>query len=348
MTVFLLAILFCFITFLTINLAKIYLESIKKDGDVKLYYEFGPNTIKYSFDEESAASDIAEQFRSYGISYGIDVSEWQGDIDWQKVKATGIKFAIIRCGFRQIEGSEIIEDDKYRQNIEGATNAGLKVGVYFYGTAKNEKEAIEEAEFTIGLIKDYELSYPVVYDTEAFDMGRLKNIDYSTLTDNAITFTETVGSYGYETMVYSYYNAFSYMLDTGKFDGKLIWLAHFADRTNYRGNYDMWQYSSKGKVDGIKTEVDLNISYFTYVNEESSILPNPKYKSAPSVVFRDVDEEIKLKRLTVFRNAPTESMPNKLGKIKRGEIVKRTGISEEFSRIIYNDREVFVSNDDIA
>ncbi len=348
LVIILLVLLFSFIIFLMFNLFKIYIESIRKTDDVKLYYEFGPNTVKYAFDEQSATSDISEQFRSYGISYGIDVSEWQGNIDWIKVKATGISFAIIRCGFRQIEGSDIIEDANFKTNIEGAINAGLKVGVYFYGTAKNEKEALEEAEFTINLIKDYNLSYPVVYDTESFGTGRLKNVDYSTLTDVALIYTETVGSYGYETMVYSYYNAFSYMLDTGKLEGKLIWLAHFSDRTDYKGNYDMWQYSSQGRVDGIKTNVDLNISYFNYVDEESSILPNPKYKTPPDVHFSDVIETVKLKTKAIYRTSPTEDMPNKLGYIKRGEIVKRTGISSKFSRIIYNDREAYVLNGDLS
>ncbi len=340
-------ILFSMVGFLTISLVKYYYDHFKKDDEVKLYYEFGPNTISYDYDEVAETSDLKEQFISYGISYGVDVSEWQGIIDWEKVKRTGISFAMIRCGFREISGNEIKEDDKFRINIEGATKAGLKVGVYFYGTAKNEKEAQEEAEFTIDLIKDYNITYPVVYDTESFNMGRLKNVSNSSLTDNILTFTETIGLYGYETMVYSYHNAFTYMLDTGKLDGKLIWLAHYTDRTNYKGNYNMWQYTSEGKVDGIKTKVDLNVSYFTYVDDEAKIVPNPRYVKAPTLNFKEVQETVKTKKETAIRTGPTDEIPNRLGTLKRGETLTRTGIHETYSRIIYNGREAYCKTEDL-
>lgn len=335
------------VTFFTYSLFDFYKTNIKSDG-VKLYYEFGPNTLSYSFDEEAESIDISEKFLSYGISYGIDVSEWQGEIDWNKVKATGISFAIIRCGFRQTHGSEVKEDQVFRKNIERATKAGLKVGVYFFGTAATEEEAIEEALFTVNLIKDYNITYPVVYDIETFNEGRLKNVSYSTITDNVLAFTETVGSYGYETMVYSYHNALSYMLDTGKFDGKLIWLAHYADKTNYKGNYNMWQYTSEGKVDGINTKVDLNVSYFTYVDDESKIVANPAYVSAPEVEFTNEEERVRIIRDTTARTGPTSEIPNKLGTIKKNTVTLRTGKSERFSRIIYDGREVYVLNDDVG
>ena len=215
-TITFMTIILLLIGFLTVNLFIFYNKNIKKssDGDL-LYYNFKPNTIALSKNAVDYSNvDISEQFLSYGISYGIDVSEWQGDINWDKVKKTGISFAMIRCGYRQIVGNNYYEDAKFKQNIEGAINAGLSVGVYFYGTAKNEQEALEEAEFTVNLIKDYNITYPVVYDAEVFNRGRLANVSYSTITDNILTFTETVGSYGYETMVYSYYDAFMNMLVT--------------------------------------------------------------------------------------------------------------------------------------
>lgn len=334
-------VLFSMVGFLTISLVKYYYENVKKDDEIKLYYEFGPNTISYDYDETTATSDIGEQFLSYGVSYGVDVSEWQGEIDWEKVKRTGISFAIIRCGFREISGSEVKEDDKFRMNIEGATKAGLKVGVYFFGTAKNEDEAKEEAEFTINLIKDYNITYPVVYDTESFGTGRLKNTSNSILTDNILTFTETIGSYGYETMVYSYHNAFTYMLDTGKLEGKLIWLAHYTDKTNYKGNYNMWQYTSEGKVDGIKTKVDLNVSYFTYVDDASKIVQNPRYIQAPQLPFVEVEETVTTKKETIIRTGPTDQIPNRLATVNRNTTFIRTGIHDVYSRIIYNGREAY-------
>jgi len=340
-----LTIILVFIGFLTVKLFLYYNESVKPLDEAKLYYEFQPNTIAYEY--SPYISDINEQFQSYEISYGIDVSEWQGQIDWEKVKNTGISFAIIRCGFRQIDGSEIHEDAAFKKNIEGALAAGLRVGVYFFGTAKNEKEALEEAEFTINLIKDYELSYPVVYDVETFNRGRLKNISYSTITDNILTFTETVGSYGYETMVYSYHNALTYMLDTGKLDGKLIWLAHYADKTNYKGNHHMWQYTCEGKVDGINGYVDLNVSYFTYVDNERDVIQNPRYIKNPEISFKSIKDKIKTNKKAQIRTSPTDEIPNRLGYLNKNEILERTGISEKYSRIIYNGRTAYINNDDI-
>lgn len=335
-------------SFLVFNAFKMYFTKIKPMNEVKLIYEFKPDTIKYqAFNDTNDLGDISEKFLSYGVSYGVDVSEWQGHIDWEKVKATGISFAMIRCGFRQTEGSEVIEDATFRRNIEGATKAGLKVGVYFFGTAKNEAEAIEEAEFTINLIKDYHLTYPVVYDIETFNSGRLKNIGMSTITDNVLAFTETVGSYGYETMVYSYKDALSYYLDMGKLEGKLIWLAHWVNKTDYKGTYHMWQYSDAGRVDGIKTNVDLNISYFDYVDDEEDIVESPIGEHTTDVVFTPTDEEVKAVRKATIRTSPTAAIPNKLGTIKKNTILTRTGISENYSRVIYNGKTVYILNKDI-
>lgn len=345
LTISFLTFVFFMVSFLVINLIKMYNNTIKPMDEVKLIYDFGPNTLKYeSFNDHSLNSDISEQFLSYSVSYGVDVSEWQGYIDWDKVKATGISFAMIRCGFRQIEGNEIIEDATFRQNVEGAIKAGLKVGVYFYGTAKNEAEAIEEAEFTINLIKDYNISYPVVYDAETFNSGRLKNISYSTITDNILTYTETIASYGYDTMIYSYKDALSYYLDMGKLEGKLVWLAHWVEKTNYKGNYNMWQYTDSGRVDGIKTAVDLNVSYFNYVEDESKIVEIPNNAIVPEVEFREVNETISTYQNITMRTSPCDTIPNKFGTIPKNTTLVRTGISEEFSRVIYGGKTVYIYN----
>ena len=341
------AIIFIFTAFLTTNLFLFYNKNIK-NREVKLYYDFKPNTVTVNNFLNYSNTDISEQFLSYGISYGIDVSEWQGSINWEKVKKTGISFAMIRCGYRQTEGSEIHEDARFKENIEGATKAGLTVGVYFFGTAKNEKEALEEAEFTINLIKDYNLTYPVAYDAETFDQGRLQNIDYSTISNNILTFTETIGSYGYDTMVYSYHDAFIYKLDMGKFDGKLIWLSHFSPTTGYNGNFNMWQYTSEGHVDGITTKVDLNISYFKYVDNEEDVTINPNYKHANDIPVTLIDDSIKTTSKTTLRTSPTTSIPNKYGYINKGITLKRTGYTEDFSRVNYNGRTLYISNDDLV
>lgn len=348
-TISFMSIILCLVLFLTVNLFVFYNKNIKKSDDgTILYYNFKPHTIAYyqKYPDYSDV-DISEKFLSYGISYGIDVSEWQGNINWEKVKNTGISFAMIRCGYREIVGNNFYEDAKFRKNIEEATRVGLQVGVYFYGTARNEKEALEEAEFTVNLIKDYNITYPVVYDAEVFNRGRLVNVSNSTITDNILTFTETVASYGYETMVYSYYDALTNILDTGKFDGKLIWLSHFSETTGYTGNYNMWQYTEEGRVDGISTNVDLNISYFQYVDNEEDIVPNPRYKNIKDDDMMACLDEVKTVKNSVLRSTPTSSLPNRFGRVNRGTVLKRTGYNDDFSRIDYNGRIVYISNDNI-
>lgn len=340
-----LVIVLSLVCFLSCSLVNYYQKNIKKPKETQLLYVFEPNTISYNYTASNIDADISEQLLSYGISYGIDVSEWQGNIDWEKVAKTGISFAMIRCGFRETVGSEIKEDSLFRKNIEEATKAGLNVGVYFFGAAKTEEEALEEANFTIDLIKNYNLTYPVVYDIESFNEGRLKNVSYSTITDNILTYTETISSYGYETMVYSYKNAFTYMLDTGKLDGKLIWLAHYVDETDYKGNYNMWQYTNEGRVDGITTNVDLNISYFKYVDNESLIVENPNYKKAPEIHFESVNEEVITKKPTPMRSSATLEIPNRLGTLPKETNLLRIGTSTDFSKVLYNGRVVYIENE---
>lgn len=329
------------VLFLTVNLVKYYNKYIKRNTD--LVYVFDSST-KNKIETITSYLDAEESYLSYKESYGIDVSEWQGNIDWVKVKNSGISFAMIRCGFREYVGGLIKEDAKFKKNMEGAINAGLIVGVYFYGGARNEKEALEEAEFTYNLIKDYTLTYPVAYDIEAFTEGRLTSANKSNVSDSVITYAETLAGYGYQTMVYSYKTAFTDILDTGKFDGMLIWLAHFADSTDYHGNYNMWQYSEEGRVDGILVSVDLNISYFTYVQDENEIIENPNYIYPPNVEFTSVDDEVKTIKNATIRNSATTDMPNSLGVIKRGTVLKRVGVSEKFSKIIYENKTVFIEN----
>lgn len=325
------------VTILTVNLFLFYHKNVAK---VPLYYEFKPNTISY----ESENIYTGEKYMSYDISYGIDVSEWQGSIDWEKVRSTGISFAMIRCGFRESSGSNIKEDARFKENIEGATRAGLRVGVYFYGTATTEEEALEEANFTLKLVEPYDLFYPIAYDIESFDTGRLKNISYSTITDNILTYTETIASYGYDTMVYSFKNAFIYKLDTGKLDGKNIWLAHYVEESDYKGTYTMWQYTNEGKVSGVPGYVDLNVSYFTYVDDPKKVVANPNEQENLTEKITSLDDEVIVKERTELYSTPTKDIPNRIGYIERGAKLKRSGISNTFSQVSYENRTAYIEN----
>lgn len=208
-------------------------------------------------------TEIKKQHTTDATSrFGIDVSKWNGDIDWDKVKADGVEFVMIRCGYRGTTMGSLIEDPNFLVNIRGAKAAGLDVGVYFFTQAINEVEAVEEASMVIALCEGYELDYPVMIDSEgAGGNGRADSLDVETRTKVCKAFCETIENAGHEAGVYasrSWYNA---NLEVNKLEKYRIWLAEYRSTPLYSGYYDMWQYTSKGKVDGIEGNVDLNISY---------------------------------------------------------------------------------------
>ena len=193
---------------------------------------------------------------------GIDVSKWNGDIDWDKVKADGIEFVMIRCGYRGSVTGALVEDPYFMKNIRGAKAAGLKVGVYFFTQATNEVEAVEEASMVIALCDGFELDFPVVIDSEgAGGNGRADSLDIATRTKVCKAFCETVENAGYEAGVYASRSWYNQNLEVSELDDYKIWLAEYRSTPLYSGYYDMWQYTSKGSVDGIEGNVDLNISY---------------------------------------------------------------------------------------
>ena len=200
-----------------------------------------------------------------GTSLGIDVSKWQKEIAWDKVKEDGIDFVIIRCGYRGSVSGCLVEDPYFEQNIKGAIAADLKVGVYFFTQAVNEVEAVEEASMVVSLIRDYELDYPVFIDTEsAGGNGRADALDEETRTAVCEAFCATVRNAGYQSGVYASRNWYNTRVDVEKLERYVIWLAEYRKVPLYQGYYHMWQYTSKGKVDGIEGNVDLNISYLGY------------------------------------------------------------------------------------
>lgn len=193
---------------------------------------------------------------------GIDVSKWNGDIDWDKVKAEGVEFAIIRAGYRGSVTGSIVQDPKFEENMRGATAAGIKVGVYFFTQAVNEVEAVEEASAVLKLVREYSLDYPIFIDTEgAGGSGRADDLDKETRTLVCEAFCRTVSNAGIRGGVYASRNWYNNNLDMNRLDAYYIWLAEYRSTPLYQGYYQMWQHSSKGKVDGIKGNVDLDIAY---------------------------------------------------------------------------------------
>ncbi len=192
------------------------------------------------------------------MAKGIDVSKWQGTINWQKVKNAGIDFAIIREGYGKKSPTQI--DKKFKENIEGAKNAGINTGVYHYSYSDSIEDAISEAQFCLENIQGYNLEYPVCFDTEDKEMLKLSNRQR---TDICIAFCEEVEKNGYYAMIYCNLNwleNYLYKDELSKYD---LWLADWhKDIPSY--SCGIWQYSEVGKIPGINGNVDLNISYKNY------------------------------------------------------------------------------------
>ena len=190
---------------------------------------------------------------------GIDVSKFQGSIDWNAVKNDGITFAIIRCGYRGYGSGALVEDSTYRANIQGAINAGLKVGVYFYSQAINEQEAVEEASMVLSLVGGYSLPLGVYYDTESVAGGRANAISAAERTACAVAFCETIRNSGYSAGVYSYASWFYNALNFANISKYNIWIAQYRDTLSFSYKYNIWQYTGSGSVKGISRPVDMNI-----------------------------------------------------------------------------------------
>ena len=197
-----------------------------------------------------------------GTAFGIDVSKWQQEIDWEKVAAAGVQFAIVRCGYRGSASGCLVEDPYFVRNIEGAKNAGIRVGVYFFTQAVNEVEAVEEASMVATLCRDYELDYPVFIDTEgAGGQGRADALSVDERTAVCNAFCKTIESEGYEAGIYASRCWFYEKLHDDELQDYFLWVAEYRNEPIYTGNYKMWQYTSSGYIDGISTRVDMDISY---------------------------------------------------------------------------------------
>lgn len=191
---------------------------------------------------------------------GIDVSKWNKEIDWEAVKEDGVKFVIIRCGYRGSKTGALVQDPYFVQNIEGATAAGLKVGVYFFTQAITEIEAVEEASMVLALTEGYQLSMPVFIDTEGSG-GRADSLNVTERTAICKAFCDTIESSGGTAGIYASRNWYQTKLKDTTFDSYVKWLAEYRKEPLYKGKYDMWQYTSSGSVNGIEGRVDLNLSY---------------------------------------------------------------------------------------
>ncbi len=317
----------------------------KEDGQVKRVDNTKPSKI----------GDARKQYEASGRSFGIDVSKWQGNINWSMVKQSGVEFAMIRVGYRGTETGQIKIDPYFASNIKGALNNGIHVGVYFYSVAKNEMEALEEAKVVVDQIKPYRINYPVAFDLEDFNRYRLSGVSNAQLNKNAVAFLNYIKGKGYTPMHYGSKSRFGSVWDMGILNNYKIWLAHYTDKTNYAGKYNMWQYTSKGIVPGINGNVDMNIAYFKLspnvadqAKSENDLSTNPNEEVIKNTHFTSVNEEVVTTANVNFRKSPTTDLDNKIYDyaIAAGTKMLRIGISDNgWAKVIYNNITGYISNE---
>ena len=243
-----------------------------KSKSTNLYLSINGTNVEVAKANNSSSQKF--KFNDLERKKGIDVSEWNGSINWDYVKKSGIDYAIIRIGYRGYVTGAFAEDKFFRENIKGAKRAGLKVGIYFFSQAVNEAEAREEANWTVNKLKEVgyanSIDYPIATDIESSggNPGRADNISKQTRTNVAKAFCETIKANGYRPMVYSNKNWFYNYIDVNQLNQYNIWMAHYTyspDKpSDYKYHYEIWQYTSVGQVMGIQGNVDMDICYQSY------------------------------------------------------------------------------------
>ena len=203
-------------------------------------------------------SDVIKDYKNDNTQIGIDVSKWQGDIDFSKLKSAGVEFVIIRIGSSTGINGENFIDSKFIQNIKNANSVGIPVGVYFYSYANSVDRAISDAKWIIENIKDYKVELPIAFDWENWGSFNTYELSFFGLTNMAKRFMDTVKSAGYDAMLYS---SKTYLENIWMSVDYPVWLAHYTKNTNYAGDYSYWQICSNGRVDGINGDVDIDIRY---------------------------------------------------------------------------------------
>lgn len=293
------------------------------------------------------------------ITMGIDVSKYQGNIDWKKVKESGVEFAMIRVGYRAKSTGEIFEDPTARYNMQEAQAAGIKIGAYFFSSAVTDEEARAEAVFTRNLIAKYRITYPVAYNCEDFlsPDSRQYGLDTDIRTGLACAFLDEIAAAGYTPMFYA---------SKGELDGNAqwntdileskykIWVAQYPDQpypatnaSSYAGTHAMWQYTSQGIVTGISKKTDVNIAYFGYEKEAEAKddTPAEEVTANPEVgiIFTEVNETVTAKQETNLRLEPsTLDDASIVTKLMHGDTALRTGIGHNgWSRVIYNGQTLY-------
>lgn len=235
------------------------------DGNLKKN-EYAESGYTVSSDGRVSYSESGNQISVLGV----DVSQHNGEVDWEKVKASGVQFAYIRAGIRGYGSGKLVEDETFEANITGAKAAGLNVGVYFATQALNEDEAREEADFVLRLIADKGVNCPVAIDIEKIEeyetTPRTLSLSINEYTANVTAFCDRISEAGYEPIIYGNAKSFTMMLDMAKLENYQKWFADYVNDAVYTPEFPyafrIWQFSCKGICDGISGKCDYNIAYY--------------------------------------------------------------------------------------
>lgn len=293
------------------------------------------------------------------ITLGIDVARYQGTIDWKKVAESGVDFAMIRVGYRELITGKIVADSNAKYNMQEATKYGIKIGAYFFSTAISKEEAVEEANWVANFIAKYKITYPVVYNCEGYEdaENRQYSLTKAQRTDFAIAFLNKIKDHGYTPMFYASKNEMESdaKWETSRIEKKYkVWVAQYPGvpypqtaKSSYTRKHDMWQYTNKGTVPGISKPVDMNVAYFGFKETQG-----PQDSEKPEDVtadieanmkFREVNETVTAKDRTNLRDKPSQGSDAKvIYTLTNGETAKRTGISESgWSRIEFKGQILY-------
>lgn len=291
------------------------------------------------------------------ITYGIDVSRYQGTIDFAQVAASGIQFVMVRLGYRNTVTGEIEADVNAKYNLQEAVKNGMQVGGYFYSGAITEAEAVEEADWVADFVSRYPITYPIAYDFESYEnySSRQSALSYDERNNIATAFLNQTYDNGYTPMFYSSRNALrgNYRWQTDLLQTKYkIWIAQYSGidsgNPDYTGAYSMWQYTDKGQVPGIIGNVDLDIAYFGYDGTEdakNSEAPETAHADPEALMtFTDTEDSVTAKDSCNLRNMPNTQNSHVVHELKNGEVVTRTGYSEAggWSRVVYDGQTLYV------
>jgi len=304
-------------------------------------------------------SEIISKNENDKITFGIDVARYQGTIDWAKVAADGVEFAMIRVGYRTTDTGEITADSNAKYNMQEAQKNGIQIGAYFFSTSITKEEAIEEAQWTADYISKYKITYPVAYNCEGFKEtdSRQYGMTKEERTDMAWAFLSEIREQGYEPMFYASKGELENDTDweTSRIDAFYkIWVAQYpmapypeTNASTYSGVHAMWQYTSQGTVSGIEKPVDINIAYFGY-NETQDVQDEEAPEHAEADVealmnFQEVNEKVTAKDRTNLRDKPSQGSDSTVKyTLKNGETATRTGISNSgWSRVIFDGKTYY-------